>query len=357
MVRRTISSMFAAAGLLAMAAVGCSTVEFLGVDLRDPQAAGTPATNGSSLPNGAPTSAAGPGPTASQTSSSRRAPSADPLSTGEVRPSLRSRSAMTSPPLPLALLNTPLAASNDRDWSPDQAVLSYAQYSPDRTSVTIRNVRNMEYRTADEYDVHHEDRTYDLSKLKTVDFIRVPFPEMPNLAHTMLSFGFDDQQYLGVSVEIRKQKGETYNPVLASFNKYEIMYVLADERDVIGGRSNYRLYDVYLYPTKATPEQVRVMFDDVMARVNKLYKEPEFYNTITNNCTTAIVGHVNRLAPNHIKYDYRVLLPGYSDRLAYDLGLLKTDLPFDETRRRARINDLAYQYRDSPDFSVAIRRR
>ncbi|MBA4015676.1 MAG: hypothetical protein C0483_00665 [Pirellula sp.] len=250
-----------------------------------------------------------------------------------------------------------LRPSNNRDWSPDQAELAYAEYEKDGHHVTVHNVRSCDYRTSDDYTVHYYDRKYDLTKLKTVDFLRVPFPGTPELAHTMLSFGFDGEEYLGVSVEIRKEKGETYNPALAAANQYEIMYVLGDERDLIGLRTNYRLNDVYLYPTRARSTQVRQMFDHVMERVNKLKKQPEFYNTLTNNCTTNIVAHVNQITPGRVPYDYRVLLPGYSDRLAYDLGLLKTDLTFDETRAAARITETAYKAREAPDFSQAIRRR
>jgi hypothetical protein len=223
--------------------------------------------------------------------------------------------------------------------------------------VTIHNIRFCDYKSAKNYELRHYDKTFDLSKLKTVDFIRVPFPETPELAHTMLSFGFDDRDYLAVSVEIRKEQGEEFNPLLAMFNKYEIMYVLGDERDLIGLRANHRLNDVYLYETRATPEQVRRLFEGVLARVNKLKDEPEYYNTITNNCTTNIVRHVNTLSPGRIKYDYRVLLPGLSDRLAYDAGLLKTPYSFEETRAAARVTDLAYRAREAEDFSVQIRRR
>ena len=114
---------------------------------------------------------------------------------------------------------------------------------------------------------------------------------------------------------------------------------------------------VYMYPVIATPAQLRTLFVDMLERANEIAKKPEFYNTLTNNCTTNIVAHVNQLTPNRIPYDYRVLLPGYSDRLAYDLGLLKTRLSFEETRQAARVTDLAYQAREAPDFSEAIRRR
>lgn len=250
-----------------------------------------------------------------------------------------------------------LRPSNERDWSPDQAILPSAEYSESGERVTIRNIRNCDYKSEMNYEVHHYDKTYDLTKLKTVDFIRVPFSSTPDLAHTMLSFGFDDREYLAVSVEIRKEKGETYQPVLAGMNKYEITYVVGDEHDLIGVRTEHRLNDVYLYPTNASPKEVRALFDDVMARVNKLTDEPEFYNTITNNCTTNLVDHVNHLRPGLVPYDYRVLLPGYSDRLAYDVGLLRREATFEQTRDKARVTDLAYRYREADDFSVQIRRR
>jgi len=244
--------------------------------------------------------------------------------------------------------------SNDRDWSPDQAVLARADFQGDQ--VTVHNIRNCTYRTAEDYTVDYYDKTFDLGTLDSVDFIVVPLPELPGVAHTMLSFGFGGRDYLAVSVEIRKEKGESYNPIKGILRQYELMYVVGDERDLIKLRTDCYLYDVYAYRARATPAQVRALFKDVMDRVNKLVEEPEFYDTIANNCTSNIAQHVNRLAPGKIPYDYRVLLPGYSDRLAYDLGLLETDVSFEETKRRARVNQLAYVYHDSPDFSAEIRR-
>jgi hypothetical protein len=243
--------------------------------------------------------------------------------------------------------------SNDRLWSADQAVLPYAEIDGNR--VTIHNIRNCKYRSETDYTVEHYDRTFDLSELETVDFIVVPFAEAPQLAHTMLSFGFGGRDYLACSVEIRKEMGETYSPIKGMLRQYELMYVLGDERDLVLLRTNHRLSEVYLYRSRATPQQARDLFLDVLARVNKLYEQPEFYNALTNNCTTNIVQHVNRLAPGRVPYGLAVLLPGYSDRYAYDLGLLDTDASFEETRARAKINMAAWLYRDAPDFSVRIR--
>jgi hypothetical protein len=246
-----------------------------------------------------------------------------------------------------------LQPSNDRNWSADLAVLPRAEIRGE--SVTVRNIRNCTYRTTDDYTVNHYDKTFDLAKLDTVDFIIVPFQGMPSLAHTMLSFGFGGEDYLAVSVEIRREQGETYAPLKGMLQQFELIYVVGDERDLIGLRTNHRREDVYLYPARATRAQARALFLDVMRRVNQLADHPEFYDTLTNNCTTNIVQHVNRLKPQRVPYDYRVLLPGYSDRLAYELGLLDTDLSFEQARLRARVNYLAYLYRDSPDFSKKIR--
>jgi hypothetical protein len=142
-----------------------------------------------------------------------------------------------------------------------------------------------------DYIVRHYDKTFDLNRLDSVDFLVVPFKEAPNLAHTMLSFGFGGNDYLVVSVEARMEEGQSYSPVKGLMRQYELMYVVADERDVIPLRTKHRDVDVYLYRTRATPEQARMLLVDMMARVNKLAFEPEFYDTFTNNCTTNIVPH------------------------------------------------------------------
>lgn len=247
-----------------------------------------------------------------------------------------------------------LTPSNDRDWSPDQAVLSHADFSGHY--VKVHNIRHNHYRTVDNYTAAYDNKTFDLDRLDSVDFIVVPFRDTPQLAHTMLSFGFQGRDYLCVSVEIRKERGETFAPLKGMLHQFEIMYVVGDERDLIKLRTNYRLEDVYVYRARATPQQVRALFVDVMNRVNKLAVSPEFYDTLTNNCTNNIVRHINRLVPNRVPWDPRILLPGRSDEYAYQLGLLETDRSFEETKLRARVNYLANRYADAPDFSQKIRR-
>ena len=240
--------------------------------------------------------------------------------------------------------------SNQRDWAPEFAVLPQADIRDD--SVTIHNIRRCNYLTNDDYVLDYYDRTIALNEIRSVDFVVVPFQNTPLLAHTMLSVELDDGQYLGVSVEIRKERGEKYSPLLGASNQYELIYIVADESDLIRVRTRHRDADVYVYPTVATREQAQSLFVDVMRRVNKLAVQPEFYHTIRNNCTTNLAAHINHLAPERIPYGWQVLLPGFSDKYAYQLGLLDNTIPFETLKA---VNDLAESYYDDPDFSAKIR--
>lgn len=244
--------------------------------------------------------------------------------------------------------------SNERAWTPDNARTAWAEVRGD--SVRVHNVRNAEHFRKDSAAIRWEERAYDLRELESAWFVVEPFRGEPRgLAHTLVSFGFRGGEYLAVSVEIRKEVGETYSPLKGLLKRYEITYVLADERDVVRLRSNIRQDDVYLYPVKADRAKIREMLEGVLARANRLHERPEFYNTLTNNCTTNLVRHVNEVTPRRIPPTWRTLLPGYTDALAYDLGLIDTDLPFEEARRAFRINDRALRHADAPDFSARIR--
>jgi hypothetical protein len=255
--------------------------------------------------------------------------------------------------LPFAFAYFFATPSAERDWSPDQRVLSRATITGDK--VTIENIRNFSYKSTSEYVPRYETRTYDLGKLDAVWFIVERFGDAPAIAHTFLSFGFGGE-YVAISVEIRKELGETYSPLKGLLRQYELMYVIADERDVIGLRTNYRRDPLYMYPVTTTPEKIRRVFVEMLERSNKLAAEPEFYNTLTNNCTSNIVRHVNTIS-NRIPFSYKVLLPAYSDQLAYDLGLIPTDRPFAEVQAAHRIDSLAQRQPVDPNFSRLIRTR
>lgn len=245
--------------------------------------------------------------------------------------------------------------SNDRDWSPDQERIATATFAGN--TVHVHNVRNTHYRSTDDYDVHWEDRSYDLDRLESVWFMVEPFSGWRGPAHTLVSFGFGDGEYVAVSVEIRKERGESFSPLRGLFRQYELTYIVGDERDLIGLRANHRRDSVYLYPVRTTPDRMRAMFVSMLERANTLAERPEFYNTLTSTCTTNIVRHINVISPRRVPFSYKVLLPAYADDLAFDLGLIDTELSRDRFRQAHLINDLAELYADSVSFSSGIRSR
>ncbi len=245
-----------------------------------------------------------------------------------------------------------LFPSNNRDWTPELARLPFADFEGNQ--ISLSNIRDCVYLTNDDYVVNYIDRIIDINQINSVDFVVVPFKNEA-IAHTMLSFGLDDDSYLTVSVEIRTEKGEEYKPFLGMTRQFELTYVLATEQDLIRVRTSHRDADVYLYPTVATPEQAQQLFVHVLQRMNGLASQPEFYHSITNNCTTNIMDHVNEISPDRVKYNWKVLLPGFSPEHAYELGLLDRSVPFEDLRMIAYVNDLVQEYYDEPEFSKLIR--
>jgi hypothetical protein len=243
--------------------------------------------------------------------------------------------------------------SNDRDWSVDQGRLPHAEFNG--PLVTVHDIRNFRYRSESDYTPAYYDKTFDLRRLDSVWFVVEPFGKWRGPAHTFVSFGFGPHDYLGVSVEIRKEKGESFSPLKGLLRRYEVMYVAGDERDLIALRAKYRGDQVFLYPIKTTPERRQRMFIDMMTRANDLRAHPEFYNTLTNTCTTNLVRHVNTIVPGRVPLRLAVLLPGYSDELAHELHLIDTDLPLDEARRKFDISAVATKYAEDPEFSTKIR--
>lgn len=247
----------------------------------------------------------------------------------------------------------------DRQWTRDNSVLPEAVFDGD--TVHVRNIRHCQYRDAKDFDVSYYDATFDLTKLRTVHFLVEPFSEFQGPAHTMMAFGFDDEQggdqYVAISIELRREEGESFHPLPGIFKQYEMMYVVGDERDLIQLRTNHRKHKVYFYPIAAPQADKRKLFVDMLQRANELREEPAFYNTLTSSCTTNIVRHVDRIAPKPLPFSYKVLLPAFADELAYDLELIDTDLPFEQAKKKFRIDEIARDETDTRPFSVRIRER
>ena len=242
--------------------------------------------------------------------------------------------------------------SNNRDWANDQQRLPSAVFSGD--VVTIKNIRNFTYTSRSIYTPHYYDKTFRLGDIVSVDYVIEPLASVA-AAHTFLSFGFRDGGRVAISIEIRKEAGEEFNPLLGLLNEYEIMYVVVDERDAFKLRVMHRDNPVYVYPTTASPEMARALFVGMLARVNALSTTPEFYNTFANSCATNIADHINAVTSKQVPWDWRLLFPKESDAFAYELGFIDNAVPLDEARRKYLINDAVKKYADDPDFSVKIR--
>jgi len=247
-----------------------------------------------------------------------------------------------------------IAPSNDRDWQPEVARLAYADIDGDR--VTVRNIRNFDYRSETDFTPAYYDKTFDVSKLESVDLVAVYWMG-PAIAHTIMSFGFEGGDHLAFSIETRKEKGEAYSTVKGFFRQYELYYVVADERDVIRVRSNYRKdppEDVYVYRLHAPVENGRRIFLEYINRINRLKDKPAFYNTLTDNCTTGIWMNT-RVNPGHPALSWKILASGYVPEYLHEAGRLTPGTPFDELQRKAHINARAQAADQAADFSRRIR--
>jgi hypothetical protein len=244
--------------------------------------------------------------------------------------------------------------SNERDWQADVAVLPYADIDGDQ--IVVHNIRNFEYRTETDYTPAYYDKRFDVRKLEGVDLVAVYWMG-PAIAHTFASFAFAGGDHLAISIETRKERGEGYSTIKGFFRQYELYYVVADERDVIRLRTNYRHdppEDVYVYRVKGSIENGRRLFMEYMKQINALRVRPEFYNTLTTNCTTAIWSNT-LVNAEHLPFSWKILASGYVPDYLYEAGRLDTSVPFPELKRRAHVNARAQSADTDPDFSRRIR--
>jgi hypothetical protein len=241
--------------------------------------------------------------------------------------------------------------SHDREWRPEVAVMPRAVIDGDRVRIT--GVRNFDYRTRNDFTVRYEEREVLLSHLTGVDFY-VSYWSEGLVGHTFLSFIFDNAPPLSISIETRPEVGEGFNPIASLFKQFELIYVVGDERDIVGVRTNHRLETVYLYRLNASPDKARELLLVYLERINELADRPEFYHLLSNSCTINIIRYLNA-AGRKGRFDIRHLFNGLIDSYLYHSGRVDTTLPFDELRRRSLINEAAQAAGDAPDFSQRIR--
>jgi hypothetical protein len=243
-----------------------------------------------------------------------------------------------------------ISASNDRNWAADVVHSITGIVDGDRLSVS--NVRNFSWRTETDYTEGWEQRTYDLSKLRSLDLFLVYWMG-PSIAHTIMSFGFADGRYLDFSIELRRPQNDQYSAVAGFFKTHELVYIGADERDLLTLRK-VRNEQIQLYRLRTPPERARALLAEYIKQANDLAAYPRFYNTLTTNCTTTIFNMV-RAVTSSIPFDWRIILTGHLPGYLYDHGAVDTSVPLEELRQRADVTGRIDAGLSEVEFSSRIR--
>jgi hypothetical protein len=244
-----------------------------------------------------------------------------------------------------------ISPSHDREWRPEVAVMPRATITGDH--VRIAGVRDFDYRGRDDFTVRYKEREFDLSHVTGIDLYVSYWSEGP-VGHTFLSFLFDNAPPLSISIETRPEIGEGFAPVASLFKQFELIYVVGEERDIVGVRTNHRKETVYLYRLNTSAADARRLMRIYLGRINELAARPEFYHLLSNSCTVNIIRYANA-AGRVGRFDIRHLLNGLIDSYLYYSGRVNTLLAFDELRRRSLINAAARSADGAPDFPERIR--
>lgn len=246
-----------------------------------------------------------------------------------------------------------LRASNEQRWQPPVAKTPYGNFAANM--LDLHNVRNFHYRDINDYDQHWEVRQYDLSAINSLD-LYLSYWGSRHMAHTILSWGFANGDYLAVSIEARKTIEQAYSSIQGFFKQFALIYIAADEKDLIYLRTNIRKEEVYLYPLRnVSAERARALLESYLAHINRLNQDAEFYHALQMNCTSTITLHTKTLDPQAFIGDWRLLVNGYVDKMLYDHGVIYNEQPFEQTRAQSRVDLRMQEYDNGSDFSKMIR--
>jgi hypothetical protein len=244
------------------------------------------------------------------------------------------------------------SASHERDWVPEVSVLPWAEIDGDR--VTLHNIRSCDYRSESDFDLRHRNDTFDLTRMTGVDLFQVYWGS-PAIAHTMLSFGFDDGRRICLSVETRRERGEAYDALKGFFRQYEIIYIWGDETDLVRLRTDHRGETVYRYRLNVPVEKARAILLEYLHITNDLRDTPQWYNALLDNCTTTLIGHARPIVNPDASLDWRWLANGYLHEVMHERGTLDSSVPLEQLRRDGLVNGRAPAELTGTDYSRRIR--
>ncbi len=245
-----------------------------------------------------------------------------------------------------------LSPSHERNWEFGQEQLPV--FRTEGNTLIVEHFRNFAWTGELTAESRYETRRFDLAQLSDLDVFISHFDDLEGIAHIFLSFGFSDGGHLVISLESRREVGETFSPFRGLFRQYEIIYVVGSEADIVGARTKWRGERVYRYPTVATPEQSRLLLDRLVEDINGIAATPKFYNTLTNNCTNELTRRVEDMSTVQFPLTWKTLLPGYFDEVLYEMGLIKSAGSFAETKRVHLIDNTLADPRE-PSFSQHLR--
>ncbi|MCF6174921.1 MAG: DUF4105 domain-containing protein [Victivallaceae bacterium] len=272
-----------------------------------------------------------------------------------IKPRRRTFLVITGLVLVITTWQQAIPPTNDHDWQPSVARLP--NIAVVGNEVRISNIRNFDYRTETDFTPRYYDRNFKLNELTSLDYILSYWDENKAIAHSIFSFGLKNGDYLAVSVETRLSKKQKQSLLSGIFNQYELIYILADERDILRLRTNFRKEQVYLYRVKINQLLLQKVFVEIIKRAADLQKHPRFYNTLKHNCITTLLADLRRAQGKPYSLDYRFILNGYSDELLFDKGaLISGGMPFKQLKEHRHINQ--YVEKDpnaATDYSKKIR--
>jgi Ca2+/Na+ antiporter len=242
--------------------------------------------------------------------------------------------------------------TNNRDWQADVAETAWTER--DGNKIIIHNLRNFDYEPGLPAKPRWATKVVDLGQLRGVDLF-INFWGSTLICHPIVSFQFGPDDHVAISVETRMAQGQTYSTLRGFFKQFALIYIVADERDVVRVRTNYRCEQLYLYRTNVKPDRARRLFLNYLKTVDTLHLQPQFYNALTSNCTTNVRTHTAATTAKPAPWDWRMLVNGTVDQFVYEQGGFVSHLPFTELKQMSLIDAKAQAADQAADFSQQIR--